>query len=552
MASLMKCSSCNQELNFPEEILKNFTNCPLCGALMPKVGMEENVLSSIETELQKIVDDFGGLEIFSEENYSRFRKALMSLDDKFAEERDKLLIANIKHLPQKLYSVLEMLPKERQQQIESFSGELINFGLQQKLVEEVLSWLEQVMRITVAFEQKPIVEKRIGDKIVIKVPPDFVKNEYFDCEMETCIINESVWTASNLFLDRERFWDYHYKQINAINEFSGSIFRIPWFDAHLQFPDKGWRLPTIEDFKRLEKYIKSLGMNIGEALKSPKLWFGRGSKGKDLFGFAAYPAMKGENGLTKVSFWADRGNAIKTGRNDYSLVTLDADSDDFQYEDIVDFKEQMGCVRFVKDKEFFASEPESVVAETSQGDTQKEKDVQNTGMQESHPIDDQDIRHWKEEKFFKNVYSSKQFRDADLETKAEMRREAKEEAKLIKALRRDAGLGGGCYITTAICETSGKADDCHELTMMRKFRDEWLAKQPDGMYVINDYYETAPQIVSEINKRSDRNTIYSFLDRHFLKKCISFIEKDKMFDCKKCYMDMVLYCYKFLTNKVSK
>lgn len=58
------------------------------------------------------------------------------------------------------------------------------------------------------------------------------------------------------------------------------------------------------------------------------------------------------------------------------------------------------------------------------------------------PIDDQDLLHWKADKFFRNVFSSKKFKDADLRTKEQLRREAKEEAKLIKGLLRDAGLGG--------------------------------------------------------------------------------------------------------------
>jgi len=164
------------------------------------------------------------------------------------------------------------------------------------------------------------------------------------------------------------------------------------------------------------------------------------------------------------------------------------------------------------------------------------------------PIDDQDIRHWKEDKFFKNVYSSEEFKNADLESKAEMRRVAKEEAKMIKALRRDAGLGGGCYITTAICEASGKPDDCYELTMMRKFRDEWLAKQPDGYYLINDYYETAPKIVAAIDSLRERSSIYDYLNCNFLKKCVDFAGRNLMADCKKYYMDMVQYCHKFLNE----
>ncbi len=168
---------------------------------------------------------------------------------------------------------------------------------------------------------------------------------------------------------------------------------------------------------------------------------------------------------------------------------------------------------------------------------------------EDSPIDNQDIRHWNEKKFYKNVLSSNKFKNADLATKKEMHKTAKAEAKMIKALRRDAGMGGGCYITTAICEASGKPDDCYELTTLRNFRDNWLAKQPDGLALISEYYKNAPKIVDAINALKNRNSIYAFLNKSFLKKCLAFIKNNQMMDCKKCYMDMVHYCSKFL-NKV--
>lgn len=42
----------------------------------------------------------------------------------------------------------------------------------------------------------------------------------------------------------------------------------------------------------------------------------------------------------------------------------------------------------------------------------------------------------------------------------------------------------GCFITTAVCQCFGKSDDCYELTMFRRFRDDWLMKQPDGKALI--------------------------------------------------------------------
>lgn len=102
-------------------------------------------------------------------------------------------------------------------------------------------------------------------------------------------------------------------------------------------------------------------------------------------------------------------------------------------------------------------------------------------------------------------------------------------------------IGGivGCYITTAVCEEFGKPDDCYELTAFRGFRDNWLAKQPDGPELIQRYYDTAPAIVERINKQPNRAEIYRDLNETYLSKCLAYIEAGEYEQCKALYMAMV-------------
>lgn len=97
----------------------------------------------------------------------------------------------------------------------------------------------------------------------------------------------------------------------------------------------------------------------------------------------------------------------------------------------------------------------------------------------------------------------------------------------------------GCYITTAVCEFQGKPDNCYELTMFRKFRDEWLVTQEGGKELVKEYYETAPQIVKNIDEREDRNRIYSHIWGNWLKPCLSDIENGNYDACKQTYIQMV-------------
>ena len=46
-----------------------------------------------------------------------------------------------------------------------------------------------------------------------------------------------------------------------------------------------------------------------------------------------------------------------------------------------------------------------------------------------------------------------------------------------------------CYITTAVCETFGKPDNCYELNLFRTFRDTYLASSTEGEAVIDEYYK---------------------------------------------------------------
>lgn len=103
--------------------------------------------------------------------------------------------------------------------------------------------------------------------------------------------------------------------------------------------------------------------------------------------------------------------------------------------------------------------------------------------------------------------------------------------------------GGGCYITTAICEEYGKPDDCYELTAFRSFRDNWLINQPDGKELINRYYKTAPAVVKLINNQKNRTEIYRHLNDTYLIKCLGYIEAGENEKCKDLYVDMMEYLY---------
>ncbi len=62
---------------------------------------------------------------------------------------------------------------------------------------------------------------------------------------------------------------------------------------------------------------------------------------------------------------------------------------------------------------------------------------------------------------------------------------------------------GGCFLTTAVTSLRGEADEGPTLTVLREFRDGWLAETEEGRALIADYYVLAPGIVSAIPENHD-------------------------------------------------
>lgn len=84
-----------------------------------------------------------------------------------------------------------------------------------------------------------------------------------------------------------------------------------------------------------------------------------------------------------------------------------------------------------------------------------------------------------------------------------------------------------CFLTTACVNYFNKEDNCEELTILRKFRDEQLASTEDGKKLILEYYDIAPQIVRNINATDDKHIIYTDIYSKMILPTIRSIENNK-------------------------
>ena len=96
---------------------------------------------------------------------------------------------------------------------------------------------------------------------------------------------------------------------------------------------------------------------------------------------------------------------------------------------------------------------------------------------------------------------------------------------------------GKCYLTTACCEYYNKSDNCAELTALRAFRDNVLLKTEEGKKLVEEYYQTAPQIVDKLKEVDDKQN-YTFIYDTIL-QCIKEIENNEYDVAIKTYKQMV-------------
>jgi hypothetical protein len=95
--------------------------------------------------------------------------------------------------------------------------------------------------------------------------------------------------------------------------------------------------------------------------------------------------------------------------------------------------------------------------------------------------------------------------------------------------------GTKCFLATACVEYAGLPDDCEELRIMRRFRDEYVSRLPEGPALIQNYYQAAPGIVRRIQADGQRDLIFGYMLTR-LREVTALIQAGRQAEAHELYM----------------
>jgi hypothetical protein len=102
-----------------------------------------------------------------------------------------------------------------------------------------------------------------------------------------------------------------------------------------------------------------------------------------------------------------------------------------------------------------------------------------------------------------------------------------------------SNAGGGCYVTSAVCDTLGLPDDCYTLKVLRNFRDTYLMRSNVGRAFVEEYYATAPALCERMRNRADAREYVARLYERFILPALLAIEGADLARAFKIYRTMI-------------
>lgn len=104
--------------------------------------------------------------------------------------------------------------------------------------------------------------------------------------------------------------------------------------------------------------------------------------------------------------------------------------------------------------------------------------------------------------------------------------------------KRKQSFSSPCFITTIVCDTLGMDDNNMYLTLLRKFRKDYLQKKPDGIKVLEEYDTIGPIIAYCISSDEKREEVAQGVFIHSIIPVINDICEGKNMEAINKYTNM--------------
>lgn len=99
---------------------------------------------------------------------------------------------------------------------------------------------------------------------------------------------------------------------------------------------------------------------------------------------------------------------------------------------------------------------------------------------------------------------------------------------------------GLCFVTSACCAALSLDDDCFDLRMLRRLRDEYVALLPDGPELMAEYADKSPAMIAAVDNADDQAAAWLRVYTAYIHPAAHAVERGDMEDAYTLYRAMVV------------
>ena len=111
--------------------------------------------------------------------------------------------------------------------------------------------------------------------------------------------------------------------------------------------------------------------------------------------------------------------------------------------------------------------------------------------------------------------------------------------------------GGGCYLTTIVCNILGYADNGNILNTLRQFRDNVMRNNNAYQYLLNEYDVVGPKIAACIEHDAAKQELALLMKERYILPVYEYLQQKNYAAAVSQYKEMVLYLKQHYASELS-